>query len=262
MTDTDRSAASTMRVSAPKRGVNGAIMRAYRAWDVRLTVREREDVSENFVRLKMSDGGLLGRDEIYPSYWLRLWFTSPEGRAHQRAYTVVQPDHEAGEFWLEFYLHPGIASDWGRGARVGDQIDASVLNSRSPLDPAPSHLVMTGDGASYPAIADVIRRMPEHVTADVLLERGYPDDHDVLPLPDRDGITIRWFDEGEQVSRTALETARDRLAGDCAETTNFFLCSEGSVMRAVSKELRRNLGVPKDRINAQAYWTRGKQMRS
>jgi NADPH-dependent ferric siderophore reductase len=261
MTDTDRSAASTMRVSAPKRGVNGAIMRAYRAWDVRLTVREREDVSENFVRLKMADGGLLARDDIYPSYWLRLWFTSPEGRAHQRGYTVVQPDHEAGEFWLEFYLHPGIASDWGRDAQIGDQIDASVLNGRSPLSPEPTHLVMTGDGASVPAIADVIRRMPDNTTAQVFLERGYPDDHDVLPVPDRDGITVQWFDEGGTVAETTLEAARDRLRRDDADTTSFFLCSEGSVMRRISKELRKNLGVPKDRINAQAYWTRGKQMR-
>jgi NADPH-dependent ferric siderophore reductase len=253
--------ATTMRVSAPRRGVNGAIMRAYRAWDVRLTVQDREDVSENFVRLKMSDGGLLERDDIYPSYWLRLWFTSPEGRAHQRAYTVVQPDHERGEFWLEFYLHPGIASDWGRDAAVGDRIDASVLNTRSPLDPAPTHLVMTGDGASVPAIADVVRRLPDGVTADVVLERGYPDDHEVLPLPTRDGVTVRWFDGSEPVTEAALDVARDRLAGTGAETTNFFLCSEGSVMRRVSKELRRNLGVPKERINAQAYWTRGKTLR-
>lgn len=242
------------RVSSPKRGMNGAIMRAYRARDLRIRVTEREEISEHFVRLRFDDGGLLAADDVYPTYWLRLWFTTPGGKGHQRGYTVVQPDHETGQFWLEFYLHPGIASDWAKAARIGDEIDASILNGRSPLIPDPAHIVAVGDGASVPAIADLLRRMPEAITADVLLERGYDDDHEVLPVPEREGTRITWFDRDGSIADHAVALSRDRLAEDPGTATNFFAALEGRDTRRIGRTLRKELEVPKERVNATAYW--------
>lgn len=106
-------------LSAPRRGVSGAIIHAWGGSDLRLRVLEREEVAEDFLRLRVDLDGLLERDEVYPTYWLRLWFTKPSGKGHQRAYTVVAPDAATGTGWLEFYLHPGIASDcaWCRTGR-------------------------------------------------------------------------------------------------------------------------------------------------
>lgn len=246
------------RVSSPKRGVNGTLMRAFRARDLRIRVTAREEVSKHFVRLQFDDGGLLDADDVYPTYWLRLWFTTTAGKGHQRAYTVVQPDHENKQFWLEFYLHPGIASDWAGAARVGDEIDASILNGRSPLVPDPTHIMAVGDGASVPAIADLLLRMPPAVTADVLLERGYDDDHEVLPMPNREGTDVTWFDRDDTIADAALDLARIRLAGEKGSATNFFVALEGHHTRRISRTLRKEFEVPKERVNAQAYWTRGK----
>lgn len=53
---------------------------------------ERQDVANGFVRLCMDLDGLLERDAVYPTYWLRLWFTGPGGKGHRRGCTVVDPD--------------------------------------------------------------------------------------------------------------------------------------------------------------------------
>jgi len=238
------------RLSSPRRGVNGMIIRAWGGSDLRLRVLEREDVAESFLRLRVDLDGLLARDEVYPTYWLRLWFTSPAGKGHQRAYTVVAPEAETGTGWLEFYLHPGIASDWARGAAPGDEIDATVLNGRNPLADSPSHLLLVGDGASYPAIADTLRRTPD-LPATVLLERGYADDEEVLALPERENATVRWCDADGSIIQEALAAATSAPA----ETTHV-VALEGASTRTLSAALRKQLGIPKEKVHALAYWKR------
>lgn len=71
--------------------MSGAIIRAWGGSDLRLRVLEREEVAEDFLRLRVDLNGPLDRDEVYLTYWLRLWFTCPSGKGHQRAYTVVAP---------------------------------------------------------------------------------------------------------------------------------------------------------------------------
>lgn len=238
------------RVSSPRRGVNGVILKAWRAQDTRLRVIGREEVSENFVRLRVDVGDLLTADDVYPTYWLRLWFTDPSGKAHQRGYTVVDPDPATGTAALEFYLHPGVASQWARDARVGDEIDASILNGRSPLEGRPPHLVLVGDGASLPAIADTLRRTPD-LPVTVLLERGYPDDAEALPITPREGAEIRWFDRDGSIEPAAREAAAAAPAG-----STVFVSLESAATRRVSSALRKDLGLPKDRVQALAYWKR------
>lgn len=239
--------ADAARTSAPRRGLDGALLRAWRARDTRLTVLAREEVSEHFVRLRVDLGGL--EDELYPTYWLRLWFTAPSGAGHQRAYTVVDPDPATGTAALEFYLHPGIASDWARAARPGDRIDASVLNGRDPLADDPPHLLLIGDSASVPAFGDLLARAPEQ-PATVLLERGYADDEHALPIRDRDGAEVHWHDRDGRFEQEALAAAFSAPDG-----TRAVIALESAATRAVSAALRAQ-GWPKDRVHALAYWKR------
>ncbi|MFC0672654.1 siderophore-interacting protein [Brachybacterium hainanense] len=238
------------RISAPRRGLNGAIMKAWRAQDLRLRISDRQEVSEHFLRLQVTLGDLLQREAVYPTYWLRLWFAGPDGRGHQRGYTLVDPAPASGTAWIEFYLHAGIASDWARGARIGDEIDASILNSRSPVASDPPHLLMVGDGASVPAIADTLRRVPE-IPATVLLERGYADDEQVLPLPRRADAPVTWFDRDGSIEEAALAAA-----ASAPEGTSFFVSLESAPTRRIGSALRRRLGVPKEQVHALAYWKR------
>jgi len=244
------SASALPRLSAPRRGVNGLLVRAWGGRDLRLTVLAREEPAERFVRLRVDLDGLLARDEVYPTYWLRLWFETPSGKGHQRAYTVVAPEPATGTGWLEFYLHPGIASDWARSAAPGDGIDATVLNGRDPLAHSPTHLLMVGDGASYPAIADTLRRTGElPVTA--LLQAHDPEDPQIMPLPARDGAEARWLAPEQDVVAAALEAV-----SAAPEGTNVWVALEGAPTRRLAGALRRGLGLPKERVHSLAYWKR------
>ncbi|MGY5765336.1 siderophore-interacting protein [Brachybacterium sp. DNPG3] len=239
------------RTSSPRRGLNGVILKAYRAQDLRLRVLSREQRSERLLRLTVDVGDLLERDDVYPTYWLRLWFTTPAGRGHQRAYTLVDPDPATGTAAIEFYLHPGVASDWARGARTGDEIDATVLNGRNPVADSPTSMVLIGDGASLPAIRDLLRREPG-ITATVLLERGYANDPEELDSPAREGVEVAWFDRDGSIETAAWTAGVEAPAG-----TTFFVSLESAATRRIGAMLRKQLEVPKERIHALAYWKRG-----
>lgn len=236
------------RTSAPKRGLGGAIIKAWGGKDLRLRVLEREDVALDFVRLRMDLGGLLQRDDVYPTYWLRLWFTAPDGRGHQRAYTLVAPDAEAGTAWIEFFLHDGIASNWARTAEPGDEIDATVLNGRDPVAETPAHLLLVGDGCSYPAIADTVRRRPD-IPATVLLEQDSPEESVWTRFEEREGLTVHRLEADGSIVEAARTAAISSPAGTVA-----VVALEGAPTRALSKLLRSELELPKEQLHALAYW--------
>ena len=243
-----QSSSTRRRTSAPKRGLNGAIITAWGGRDLRLRVLARDEIAENFLRLQVDVDGLLARDDVYPTYWLRLWFTTPTGKGHQRAYTLVDPDPGTGTAWLEFFLHDGVASDWARAARIDDEIDATVLNGKNPVEDSPEHLLMIGDGASYPAIADTLRRRPD-LPATVLLERRHGEDPHTMPVPVRETAAVRWLDPGEEIAEVALEAAAAAPPG-----TRFFVALEGAPTRRITSGLRKQLGTPKSAVHSLAYW--------
>ena len=239
------------RTSAPRRGIDGAIVRVWGGRDLRLEVCEREDVAEDLVRLRVDLDGLLDRDEVYPTYWLRLWFTTPSGRGHQRAYTLVDPDPATGTAAIEFFLHDGTASDWARTARPGDGIEATVLNGRDPLAANPPHLVLVGDGASYPAIADTLRRRPD-VPATVLLEHADPAGPPAWAvLPERDDVEVHRVPPGGGIVPAAVEAAAAAPTGAVV-----VVALEGAPTRAIASRLRRPLGLGRSQVHALAYWKR------
>ncbi|MGP9539218.1 siderophore-interacting protein [Brachybacterium sp. AOP43-C2-M15] len=238
------------RTSSPRRGLDGALVKVWGGKDLRLRVLEREDVAEDFVRLRMDLDGLLERDEVYPTYWLRLWFTTASGRGHQRAYTLVSPDAAAGTAWIEFFLHDGTASQWARTARPGDEIDATVLGGRNPVATSPEHLLLVGDGCSYPAIADTLRRRPD-IPATVLLEQASPAEAAWTILPEREHLTVRRLEADGSIVGAALTAA-----AAAPERTVTVVALEGAPTRALSGALRKQLGLPKEQVHALAYWKR------
>lgn len=139
-----------------RRGWEGAVLKLLRARDFVLTVTDVEDVAPLYRRLRVTDGGLLAATGVHPTMWVRLWFADA-GRPHQRAYTLVDPDPVTGTFALEFALHEGCASDWARGARPGDTIEATVQGTdfEEPA-PAPSHLFAVVDPAALPALNSLL----------------------------------------------------------------------------------------------------------
>jgi NADPH-dependent ferric siderophore reductase len=232
-----------------KRNWESLVLKALGGKDFRLTVRGSEQVNEWYRRLSFDDGGLLRACGVHPTMWVRLWFDDG-GKPHQRAYTLVDPDPDAGRFSLEFALHDGCAARWSLTAQPGDVIDATVQGSGFTLpDPAPARMYLVGDAASVPAVNSLLEATG--LPATIWLEYAH-DDEKGLPLRTRGADAVTWVprrDGGRHLVETvcaALDTADDAL---------YWVSCEAASTRAIARHVRRTLGVDRHRVRSLAYWT-------
>ncbi|MBX9364325.1 siderophore-interacting protein [Streptomyces sp. WAC04114] len=232
------------------RGWEGAVLKLMRGKDFEFTVTEVEDVTPEYRRLRFTDGGLLAATGVHPTMWVRLWFDNA-GKPHQRAYTLVDPDAEAGTFGLEFALHEGCASDWARAAKPGDTIEATVQGTGfEHPDPAPSHVFAVGDPASLPAInslLDALGSAPATVWFegdDDLPFRTDPDRHELRKVPRQDS------------GAHLVDRVKSELPGLLQGTADpyVWIACDTVTTRALTAYVRKELGLPKQRVHALGYW--------
>ncbi|ANS66349.1 siderophore-interacting protein [Streptomyces lincolnensis] len=238
-------------VMAQGHGWEGAVLKLLRAKDFVLTVTGAEDVTEHYRRVHLTDGGMLAETGIHPTMWVRLWFDNA-GKPHQRAYTLVDPDPAAGTFSLEFALHEGCASDWARAAKPGDTIEATVHGTgfQRP-QPEPSHVFAIGDPASLPALNSLLDELdgaPATVwfesTLDDLPFRTDPSRHDVRPVPREDS--------GAHLVAEVKQSLPDLLKA--SPEPYVWIACDTATTRTLSSYVRKELGVPKQRVHALGYW--------
>ncbi|MCB5165827.1 siderophore-interacting protein [Streptomyces bambusae] len=238
------------------KGWEGVVLKLLRGKDFTFTVTGAEQVTPQYRRIRFTDGGLLAAagDSLHPTMWVRLWFAD-NGKPHQRAYTLVDPDPAAGTFALEFALHDGVASDWARSAAVGDTIDATVQGTgfTAPA-PAPERLLVIGDPASLPAINSLLDAYPQ-TPATIWFETQHEADADLPVRLDPDRHEIR------RVPRTGAGTGLveqihaelPALAAD-REGAYVWLACDTATTRTLTGYLRKDLGLPKQRVNSLGYW--------
>src|SRR5690606_11178241 len=233
------------------RGWEGAVLKLLRAKDFTFTVTDSEDVTVGCRRVHFTDGGLLSAVAVHPTMWVRLWFDNA-GKPHQRAYTLVDPDPAAGTFGLEFALHEGCASDWARAAKAGDTIEATVQGTGfDNPDPAPSPLLVVGDPASLPAINSLLGALGSapatlwfEGSLDGLPCHAEPGRHEVREVP-------RQRAGAELVDRVRAELPEALRAGP---DPYVWIACDTTTTRALSAFVRKELGVPKQRLHALGYW--------
>ncbi|NEE22123.1 siderophore-interacting protein [Streptomyces sp. SID7499] len=233
------------------RGWEGAVLKLMRGKDFEFTVTDVEEVTPDYRRLRFTDGGLLAATGAHPTMWVRLWFDNA-GKPHQRAYTLVDPDAGAGTFALEFALHEGCASDWARAAKPGDTIEATVQGTGfDHPDPAPSHVFAVGDPASLPAInslLDALGSAPATVWFeggdDDLPFRTDPARHELRKVPRQDS-------GAHLVDR--VKSDLPALLQGTADPYVWIACDTATT-RALTAYVRKELGLPKQRVHALGYW--------
>jgi NADPH-dependent ferric siderophore reductase len=233
-----------------KRNWEALVLKAMGGRDFRLTVLGTESVGGNYRRLRMDGGGLLEAYGVHPTMWVRLWFDN-DGRPHQRAYTLVDPDPATGRFDLEFAIHDGCAARWAAAAKPGDTIDATMQGSAFSLpDPAPRHLYLVGDAASLPAVNSLLDAAPD-VPATVWLE--YADEGEKALTPRaRDRHEVTWVprrDDGRHLVDTVC------AALPAAADAHYWVACEAASTRGITKHVRRTLGVGKHQLTSLAYWS-------
>ncbi|MGW6542540.1 siderophore-interacting protein [Streptomyces massasporeus] len=233
------------------RGWEGAVLKLMRSKDFEFTVTDVEEVTPDYRRLRFTDGGLLAATGVHPTMWVRLWFDNA-GKPHQRAYTLVDPDAGTGTFGLEFALHEGCASDWARAAKPGDTIEATVQGTGfDHPDPAPSHVFAVGDPASLPAInslLDALGSAPATVWFeggdDDLPFRTDPARHELRKVPRQDS-GARLVDRVKSDLPALLQGTADPYVWIACDTVT---------TRALTAYVRKELGLPKQRVHALGYW--------
>jgi len=242
-------------------GWEGAVLKLFRGKDFTFTVRGAEDVTEHYRRLHLSDGGMLATTGVHPTMWVRLWFDNA-GKPHQRAYTLVDPDPAAGTFSLEFALHEGCASDWARSAKPGDTIEATVQGTGfTDPDPAPSRVLAIADTASLPALNSLLSAVgtaPATIwfeTADSTAD-GAARGTDGLPLrldPARHDLrTVPRLNRGANLV-AQVRAAVPELLKETADPYVWIACDTATT-RSLTAYFRKELALPKQRVNALGYW--------
>lgn len=233
------------------RGWEGAVLRLLRGKDFRFTVTDVEDVTPDYRRLRFTDGGLLAATGVHPTMWVRLWFDNA-GKPHQRAYTLVDPDAEAGTFQLEFALHEGCASDWARAAKRGDTIEATVQGTGfEHPSPDPSHVFAVGDPASLPAINSLLDALGS-APATVWFEGG-DDDLPFRTDPDRHELRkVPRQDSGAHL----VDRVKSDLPGLLQGTADpyVWIACDTATTRTLGAYVRKELGLPRQRVHALGYW--------
>lgn len=231
-------------VTQPTRGWQGAVLKLFRVGDYQLTVTGRRELTDHYVRLSFSAGGLLQGRDVHPTMWIRLWFSDGE-KLHQRGYTLVSPDPGADTVDIEFALHDGLAAGWAQAARVGDTIEATVLGSNFALpNPAPRGYVIVGDTASLPAINSLLAAIGDS-PATVFLEAAHESDK-TLPV----GRDVVWVDR--HGDRSLVEVVR-AAAFDASGYFGWVACDTRTT-RQIAQVLKDHFGVPRRSMKVQAYW--------
>ncbi|GGK57864.1 siderophore-interacting protein [Nocardia camponoti] len=232
------------------KGFNGLMVKAWGGSDYRLTVTSNEKITDNFVRIGFSAGGLLADHPVHPTQWVRLWIPE-EGsdKLHHRGFTLVNQNPEADTVSIDFALHDGPAANWARNAKPGDPLDASVLGSDFQL-PAetPSEYVIFGDTASLPAINSLLAAIGD-TPARVWLEWQYESDQQI-PVNAGASHSVTWLrrvDDGRLLREAAQELA-------CATTAFAWVACCGQTTRSIVKTFKTQHGLGKTAIKSQAYW--------
>ncbi|EGX55783.1 hypothetical protein SZN_31179 [Streptomyces zinciresistens K42] len=232
-------------------GWEGAVLKLLRAKDFAFTVTGAEDVTEHYRRVHLADGGMLAATGVHPTMWVRLWFDNG-GKPHQRAYTLVDPDPAAGTFSLEFALHEGVASDWARAAKPGDTVEATVHGTGfTNPEPAPSHVFAVADAASLPALNSLLGAL-DTAPVTVWFEGG------------REGLPFRTEPSRHEVRTVPRHEAGARLVAEVKEALPalvgatpdpyVWIACDTATTRALTSYVRKELGLPKQRVNALGYW--------
>ncbi|WP_435590577.1 siderophore-interacting protein [Nocardia sp. bgisy118] len=232
------------------RGANGVIMKVWRADDYRLRVTSTEAVTDKCQRIGFTAGGLLADHPVHPTQFIRLWIPDAEtDKLHHRAFTTIDQDPASDHFHIEFAVHTGPASVWAQRAKVGDEIEASVLGSKFELpETPPSEYLLFGDTASLPAINSLLDAIGD-VPARVFLEWQYESDQ-TLPVRNKPHHQVTWLQRVDD-GRLLREQAQ---AISCPADAFAWVACDGHTTRSIVKTLKTSHNLAKSQLKYQAYW--------
>jgi NADPH-dependent ferric siderophore reductase len=173
-------------------------------------------------------------------------------RPVMRDYTPRWFDAEAGLLDIEFALHgDGFVATWAAQAQPGQQAGVGGPRGSFVVPTGFDWHLLVGDETALPAIARRLEELPDGTQALVIAETADPADR--RELQSRAALQVQWLTQAGG-GGLAAAIARLRLP---AGQGYAWAAGEAADMAATRRVLVDELGLPKDRVRAAAYWKRG-----
>lgn len=178
-------------------------------------------------------------------------------RPPARDYTPRRYDAAANELDIEFVLHgDGPASTWAAQARPGQFIGVGGPRGSFVVSMDFDWHLLIGDDTALPAIARRIEELP--ATARVIALIEVADATARIPLPQREGVSVRWLHRnGVPAGDAALLEQAARDVELPAGEGYVWAAAESAAAKAVRRVMVEERGIAKTRIRASSYWKRG-----
>jgi len=221
-----------------------------------LTVVGAVDVTPRMRRVSLV-GETLDGFVYRPGQDLVLNLPSGRGDTVRRHYTIRRFDAQEGRLEIDFVLHGASpATNWARGAELGDAIIAEGPRGRTSVRGPADWRLFTGDETALPGIAAMIERLPAGEHAVAFIEVAGPEEEQPIETAAR--LDLTWLHRGGPPRAPSLGLMQ-------ALTTFQFppgigqacIIGETSTVRAQRQGLIAR-GFAKDRIAAEGYWRPGR----
>lgn len=243
---------------------------------IRAQVQRVEQLTPHMIRIVLGGPGLDGfAAGEYTDHYIKLLFPADGGaypdpfdpqaiREEQprdqwpvtRTYTVRRWDADARELTVDFLYHgqQGIAGPWAANARPGDDLYFSGPGGAYAPDPAADWHLLAGDESALPAIAAAMERLPEGALAHVFIEVADPQEEQ-KPETAADAA-VTWLHRGTERVGEPLVRAVAGLDFPPGEV-QAFVHGEAGAVKELRRLLRRERGVPLERLSISGYWRTG-----
>lgn len=171
-----------------------------------------------------------------------------------RDYTVRHFDEERRELTLDFVVHEhGIAGSWAANAQAGDQV--GVLGPRGSIHLPSGYpwYVLAGDETAIPALARWIEELPDSARGVAIIEVVHANEKQEL-IGDA-GIEVRYVIRDPNGSNQLDKAVR---ALELPESEYYvWMAGEATALKPIRRYFRRELDLPKERVDIDGYWKRG-----
>lgn len=181
---------------------------------------------------------------------------APEGEPQPlaRDYTPRAFSAERGELVLDVVVHDnGPAGLWGKRAQVGDELVIAGPRANQIYPENYGHYLFAGDESAIPAISRFIEELPEGATGHAIII--VENESEEVPGVASDRVPVEWVHR-ETVGGdgfVAAVKAREVPAGD-----DWFVFAAGEMheMQELRLYYRKDLDLPKERVEIDGYWKR------